>query len=306
MSGLALRKLLAKSTPKKIRKITPKFISRHLYFKGTFQLPVTKKTQLRLLSQGHILENEMYWYGIDGGHEKQSMKLWMSYIQQFKPISIFDIGANTGIYGLVAQAIVPESKVTFFEPLPTAVSILQSNLTNNSFNSTIYQVALSDYDGTGIFNLSGVDDFDYSVTLNTFADLAILGTHDFSKSYRELKVKVCKLATLIKEEQLLTPKLIKLDVETSEYEVLVGMDEHIEFADAFLVEVLNSEQAQRLNRLFDSKNYEFFNIDDAKSTIKKYDEIVSTPHYNYFIAKKSVIKSFLYLQSRLVGSDHDH
>jgi FkbM family methyltransferase len=299
MAKNAIRSLLAKSIPRKIRKLTPKFISRHLYFKGAFQISISDSIKLNLHSEGYILENEMYWYGIEGGHEKESIKLWMSYIQSFKPNSIFDIGANTGIYGLIAQSLAPDSIVTYFEPLPTAASILDINLKSNSFDGVIYQVALSNYDGQGKFNLNGDDDFAYSITLNTYADLAILGTHDSSKSYHELEVKVCRLATLLDEGRLLVPNLMKLDVETSEFEVLTGMDGYIWEVSAFLVEVLNSEQAKKLNTLFGGKDYRFFNIDDTKSAITEYRNIVSTPHYNYFIVEKSLVSNFQYLKSKL-------
>ena len=303
MLGLALRKLVAKSIPRRLRKLVPKSISQHLYFKGTFQISIAKGITLNLYSGGYIIENEIYWRGIEGGHEKQSMKLWMSYIQKFRPVSIFDIGASTGIYGLVAQALSPESKVTYFEPLPTAASILQLNLTSNSFDAAIHQVALSNFDGDGFFKLKQGDDFAYAITLNTYADLAILGHHDSSILYRDLKVKVCKLGTLLREDLLLKPSLMKLDIETSEYDVLMGMDEYIRDVDAFLVEVLNSEQAQKLDRLFDCNDYEYFNIDDTQSTITKFQKITSTPHHNYFIAKKSIVNQFHYLQSKLGGDE---
>lgn len=299
MAKITLRSLLAKSTPRRIRKLTPKFISKHLYFKGTFQISISDSIKLNLHSGGYILENEMFWYGIEGGHEKESIKLWTNYIQNFKPNSIFDIGANTGIYGLIAQSIAPDSIVNYFEPLPTATSILDMNLKSNSFDGVIHQVALSNYDGEGKFYLNSGDDFAYAITLNTYADLAITGTHDSSKAYYELKVRVCRLATLLNERRLLVPNLMKLDVETSEFEVLTGMDGYIREVDAFLIEVLNSEQAKKLNTLFDGNDYRFFNIDDTKSVITEYQNIISTPNYNYFIVEKSLVSNFQYLKSKL-------
>ena len=135
MNTALLRSVIARSTPPIIRKHVPKFITKHLYFKGFFKVKFLKNYHLFLFSEGYILENEIYWYGIEGGHEKKSISIWMDFIKEFNPKTIYDIGANTGIYGLIAQAISQNSDVFYFEPIPKAVSILNINLEKNCFNA---------------------------------------------------------------------------------------------------------------------------------------------------------------------------
>ena len=69
------------------------------------------------------IENEIYWYGLESGHECKSMAIWIEYCEIFQPKEILDIGANTGVYGLVAKAICPMANVSFFEPIPAAIKI---------------------------------------------------------------------------------------------------------------------------------------------------------------------------------------
>ena len=302
MQSSYLRKLIAKSTPRTLRRHTPKFISRHLYFKGFFKVKLSKECILSLYSGGYILENEIYWYGIEGGHEKKSIKIWIEYIKHFKPKSIYDVGANTGIYGLVAQAVSQDTKVEYFEPIPKAASILRINLDANSFDGKIHQVALSSYDGAGVFNIIETDDFAYSITLNTYADLAISGVHDSSQKYREMKVEVRQISTMIGNKELIAPDLMKLDVETSEYDVLIGAGRYLENVGAFLVEVLNVELAQNLNKLFSPKKYAFYNIDDEAGLITETEKIESTNNYNYFIIKKNLVADFSSLKQELWGT----
>ncbi len=301
MRGLKTRQLIARSTPRVIRKRIPKFISRHLYFKGFFKVRLNDQRKLSLYSEGYILENEVYWYGISGGHEKRSINLWIDYISHFKPKVIYDVGASTGIYGLVAEAIAEDTEVIYFEPIPKAVSILKMNLDVNSFGGKVHQVALANYDGIGIFNISEKDDFAYSVTLNTYADLAILGVHDHSQKYRELKVEVQQISTMIENDKLKPPDFMKLDVETSEYDVLLGAGKYAENVGAFLIEVLNHEIAQKLNTLFSSKLYAFYNIDDNRNRIIQTTSIISTQHYNYFVIKKELATEFPSLSRLSLG-----
>jgi|694.fasta_scaffold74991_2 hypothetical protein len=80
------------------------------------------------------------------------MKIWIEYCEKFNPQQVYDIGANTGIYGLVAKALNPSTEVSFFEPIAKAVEILQLNLEMNRFTANVFSLALSNYDGVGHFS----------------------------------------------------------------------------------------------------------------------------------------------------------
>ncbi len=283
-----IRTFIAKLLPFAIRKRIPRNISKHLYFKGNFPVFHNNKKLLKIRSTGYVLENDIYFYGLNNGHERKAMSVWIEYCQKFKPKVIYDIGANTGIYGLVSLALDTQSRVAFFEPLESATEILRKNLEMNGFKADIFELALSNYDGEGVFFMNEGKDFLYSITLNEYADQAIQGLHDESISYKEKSVKVVTLDTLIKNKTISKPNLVKLDVETHEPEVMGGFGFSISDVDAYLIEVLNAEAANKLNELFANSDYEYFNLDDEKFEVRKTEKFIYTGLTNYF-----VIKSYL-------------
>lgn len=245
-------------------------------------------TVLMLHSHGFVLENEIFFYGIRGGHEKRSMKIWLEFCEKKQPTNVYDIGANTGIYGLVAKALVPHCHVSFFEPITRAVEILNQNLKLNKFDASVFHLALSNYDGFGYFYMDDSTDFAYSVTLNTHADLAITGVHNDNISHSKKSTPVRRVSTLLKTGELKKPNLVKIDVETHESEVLEGFGFQLSEVSAFLVEVLNDQVAEKLNLIFEDLHYEFYHIDDLNDKVEKKDRIRASRNYNYFIVKREL------------------
>ena len=292
-----IRTLIAKLLPFAIRKRIPRYISKHLYFKGNFPVFHNNKKLLKIRSTGFVLENDIYFYGLNNGHERKAMSVWVEYCQKFKPKVIYDIGANTGIYGLVSLALDTQSRVAFFEPLESATEILRKNLEMNGFKADIVELALSNYDGEGVFFMNEGKDFLYSITLNEYADQAIQGMHDESISYKEKSVKVVTLDTLIKNRSISKPNLVKLDVETHEPEVMGGFGFSITDVDAYLIEVLNAEAANKLNELFAKSDYEYFNLDDEKFEVRKTENFIYTGLTNYFVIRSSLASKLTSLQT---------
>ena len=285
-----IRKLIAINIPFAIRKRLPRSISKHLYFTGEFRVIHDKKKLLTICSTGYVLENDLYFYGLNEGHEKKAMSVWIEYCKKFKPNVVYDIGANTGIYGLVTLALNPQPKVIFFEPLESATKILRKNLELNGFEAKVYELALSNYDGEGIFFMNEGMDFLYSITLNEYADLAIQGIHDSSSLYEEKKVKVITVDSLIKKEAISKPNLVKIDVETHEPEVLGGFGFPLSEVDAFLIEILNNEAAQKLNELFRELDFSIYSLDDKENTSLKISSFVFNGSSNFFVVKPELAK----------------
>jgi len=256
-----------------------------MYFEGAFEVRLFGVKIFRMAAHNYILENEVFFYGLENGHEKKAMRVWIEFCQLFSPKYVADIGANTGIYGLVAKSLDSDCNVSFFEPLESAHKIISENLALNNFSAINLNLALSNYDGEGEFYLNEGSDFLYSITLNEFADLAIQGTHDSNVNYTTMTSKVSRLSTLIETGLLHMPTLVKIDVETHEPEVLEGFGFDLELVDAYLVEVLNEEAAKKLNGLFQNKNFRFFNLNDATFEVIEYENFRYTGNYNYFVVK---------------------
>ena len=275
--------------PYQLRKHIQKFISRHLYFEGPFDVRLFGEKKFRMAAHKYVLENEVFYYGLENGHEKKAMRVWIEFCELFNPKYVADIGANTGIYGLVAKALDSNCSVAFFEPLESAHKIISENLSLNDFDAVNLNLALSNYDGEGEFFLNEGSDFHYSITLNEYADLAIQGTHDSNINYTTLKSKVSRFSTLVQDKLVHIPNLVKIDVETHEPEVLEGFGLNLELVDAFLIEVLNDEAANKLNKLFQNMNFRIFNLNDETFEVFEYDYFRYTGNYNYFVLKPNLV-----------------
>lgn len=293
-----LRNRVLRAIHFRLRRLIPKVISKHMHFEGIFWVRLYGKKLFRMAAHNYILENEVYFYGLESGHEKKAMRVWIEFCQLFNPLYVSDIGANTGIYGLVAKSLNKKCEVSFFEPLESASKIIYENLKLNDYEAKIFKLALSNYDGEGKFFLNEGSDFLYSITLNEYADLAILGNHNSGVNYTTMKSKVSKFSTLIESELVGVPNLVKLDVETHEPEVLEGFGFDLEKVDAYLIEVLNKDAANKLNKLFHDKNFRIFNLNDENLEVNEYTEFKYTGCYNYFVVKPNLAKEMKTLTNK--------
>ncbi|GBU08602.1 methyltransferase [Bacteroidales bacterium] len=130
--------------------------------------------------------------------------------------TFFDIGANVGLFSLLAAPIVGEQgKIYAFEPTPKTFDRLCENIDLNSFKAIKpIQVGLSDSKGKLSFNISTTG-FD---AWNSFAKLENL------KGGQTIDVQTTSLDDFIADNAIETSeiKLIKIDVEGWELNVLKG------------------------------------------------------------------------------------
>lgn len=277
---LLIRKTIARSTPYFIRKRIPIKISKHLYFSGQFKARLYGEKVATLISTGNQIENEIYWKGFESGHEGLSTQIWASIIVQTSPRIVWDIGANSGTYGILTKSIFPACEVSFFEPIPKAVKMIEQNLILNRIDASVFQFALGDYDGEGeIYFADGVD-FAYSVTVNKDTTL------NQTKS-NTMQIKVARAESVIIDNRESLPDLIKLDVETYEPEVLQGFGSRFPHNSIFLIEVLTDTNANKLSQYFPSEKYDFYNINDATNTFRKTLELEKSDFCNCLVIPKA-------------------
>ena len=90
----------------------PKIFSKlykDLRFRGVMNVSVENKSFLLHNPGFTTIENEIFWFGLENGWEKVSMKLWIELVKNSN--TILDIGANTGVYSLVAATVNNHAKV---------------------------------------------------------------------------------------------------------------------------------------------------------------------------------------------------
>lgn len=257
----------------------PQNVYQHLHFKGIFKVKIDKEHSFLIYHHGGIEENEIFWNGLEGGWEKKSTALWTQLVRNKN--TILDIGANTGLYAMIAKSINPSAAVHTFEPIPAVFALLNKNSTINNFDINNHEVALSDFNGTAKIYLPEHTDFAYSVTVNQNR----LGKN---RKVKELTIQTKTLSQFIEENKIQSIDLMKIDVETHEPEVLNGMGKYLkEFQPTMIIEVLDESVAEKINIILKDLDYLYFNIDDKRNTVRQIQKIEKSDYWNLLICNKS-------------------
>ncbi len=253
----------------------PKRVCQHLHFEGDFRVPVAPGRSFLMRSYGYEIENEVFWAGLEEGWESVSMKIWMKLCRQAQVI--LDVGANTGLYSLVAQSLNPSSDVYAFEPVHRVYEKLLHNIQINQFPIQAFPQAVSNADGDALIYDTSTEHI-YSVTVNqnlNSPDTPVVPT----------TIETLSLSSFIERQKLEQVDLMKIDVETHEAKVLEGMGEYLQkFSPTMLVEILNEEVAANVQNLIEGMNYDFYNIDE-RGGVRKVDKLGRSDYYNFLLCK---------------------
>jgi len=139
------------------------------------------------------------------------------------PDTFLDVGANTGLYSIIATTAHDRATAIAFEPVPAIVSLLRSNLALNPATARVRvdEVAIGDATGTAELHLP-VPQADG--TVETSASLE----PDFKEEIGEvITVRTCPLDDAWRAHGRPIVTMIKVDVEGSEARVLGGAGEVI-------------------------------------------------------------------------------
>lgn len=254
----------------------PERIYQHLYFNDTITIKINPDQQFKLVHYGHQLENDLFWKGLFSGWEKFSVQIWISLCAQSKVI--FDIGANTGVYSMIAKTVNPAADVHAFEPFEAIYKKLAHNAAINGFDVHSNCTAISNYTGKGVI-YSAEKDFAYSVTVNQ--NIWVKDAEPF-----KIDIQTITLNDYIGQQQIESIDLMKIDVETHEPEVMEGfMENFLRFKPILLIEILNDEVAGKLNQYFAPADFDFYNIDEHTG-IKKVNLLSKSDFYNFLIVPK--------------------
>lgn len=253
-------------------------IYRHLHFKGVFNVKINDSKKFKINHYGYQIENEIFWADLTNGWEKESIKLWISLCEGADVV--FDIGANTGVYSLIAKTISPNSKVFAFEPVKRVYSKLQENISLNKFDITAVEKAVSDSDGLAVIYDTDSEHV-YSVTVNK-------NLSSSETKVTETTIETTTLNSFICKNDIKKIDLIKIDVETHETEVLEGFSDYLsQFKPTLLIEILNDEIGNKVNQIVEGHGYLFFNINE-NGPIRQVNKITKSDYFNYLLCSREV------------------
>lgn len=188
----------------------PGSIHQHLHFQGPFVVEIDDDHSFVMEHRGTIVENEIFWSGIDGGWEKTSIRIWMALCRGQSGL-IADIGANSGVYALSAKALAPDAMVVAFEPVPRIATWLRANRDLNSPAIVVEEQAVSDTTGETLIH-DIMTEHNYSASIEGQGPGAI--------TYR---IRTCRLDDYVRGLGVESIGPIKIDVERHEPSVVRGM-----------------------------------------------------------------------------------
>jgi len=235
--------------------VPPRQLYQHLYFEGPFEADVYG-ARFTTVNHNASLETEVFWGGGTGYRDGVSLYLWAELCKKSK--TILDIGANTGLFSLLAQALNPQARVYAFEPIARFASELEQNCRLNDFDIYVWQQAMSNQDGEAII---------YDLPLEQHYHASLLES-EASRHYGggrlvKRKVHTARLDTFIQQQELDRIDLLKIDVEGHEPEVLEGMGGYLRcMRPTILLEIQWNQQACRIESLLKGLDYVYFDIDE--------------------------------------------
>ncbi len=262
-------------------------IYQHLYFKGIFKIKIDNFLNFKMMHYGYQVENELFWNGLYCGFEKYSIFIWSELSKN--QIVVFDIGANTGLYSLVAKTANRNSSIYAFEPVPAINKILMHNFAINSYDINTSCVALSNKTGEGFIYVDN-EEFSYTATVNE---------NIVTQQFYKITINLITLKDFIEKNNISKIDIMKIDVEGHEPEVIEGFFEYLlKFKPIILIEILSDDVAKKLSVYFPAGDFYFYNVDE-RIGIRKVDLLSKSDYYNFYIVPKNKVHLMCEALSRL-------
>lgn len=224
-----------------------------LSFTRDVQILVDKKNLFFHCHQ-ELISNTIYFTGLFGDFEGESLRLWNQCIERLNPKLILDIGAFTGFYSLLAALKSDQSLIYAYEPNPMTYKILKHNIQLNNFKNIFpCEYGVSTASGEHIF-------YNWNNTANP--GISLVNHQKIIKGTESISLKIKDLLEIRKE---LNQKLdlIKIDIERAELPLLkhanklINQDRPIIFC-----EILDHEFYSEFDHLFLESGYRMIKIDD--------------------------------------------
>jgi len=257
---------------------TPAWAVKHLHRVGTVTASLPNGRVLRLWSRGDDwISNQVFWRGW-AGHEPETTTLFLALAQ--KANAIVDVGAYVGYYALLAAHANPAARVLALEPLPAIYARLVRHVSLNRLSNVEgLMVAAGAREGVAMF-------YHHSHELPTSSSLS----RDFMTGAENLvatPVPVVTVDRLVRERDIPRVDLVKIDTESTEPDVLLGMRETLARDHPWIVcEVLKGRGAEeRLAPILAPFGYRFYLL-TPEGTLPK-NRIEGHPQWlNYLFAAR--------------------
>lgn len=202
------------------------------------------------------IERDLFWQG-PTAYEPRSLALWMEAAAHAR--TIVDVGANIGLFALVAKARNPGAVVVGFEPLPAFADLFERNCRLNGFDIRVVRAAVADEEGAAeLLQAPPLRGSEYTATILP----ALYERHLTAPPIRHA-VRVVALDSWLREAGIDGVDLVKIDAEGSDADVVEGMRGVVERCRPdVLIEVQSYETATRVAAVLPRPDYLYYAIDE--------------------------------------------
>ena len=171
---------------------------------------------------------------------------------------VYDVGSNIGMYIRFLVTCFGAAEVVGFEPMRENLELLKLNVARDpkvAAKARILEVALGDADGDELMQIDDVSSA--SAMLDRVSPgQASRSRRQFGLAAKTERVKVCRLDTLMKSQQLPPPRFIKVDVEGAAGMMLAGAVETLaEHRPDLIVETHGGDEARAAVEVLRSVKY---------------------------------------------------
>lgn len=201
------------------------------------------------------------------GYEPETMAAFLASISLLEAREAFDVGANVGIFSLIAAATTT-ARVTGFEPTPQLAATYRSVALVNGLGCEVEELALGAATGTATLYISGKTDSSNSLVAGF---RAAVGTVD---------VPLERLDDYVARSGR-RPAVMKVDTETTEPAVLEGGLETLRTVRPWIIcEVLAGTTEERLMAILRPLGYRFHHLGPNDAPVEA-DTIVGDRTYRH-------------------------
>ncbi len=198
-------------------------------------------------------------------YEAASVAVWLEIARASTGVA--DVGAFTGLYGMLAQLAAPEAKVIHVEPNSAVRARLSMNLVANDLFGKIAVVpyAVAKEIGTLALHIAWGESI-----LDTGSSLIAPNAPDWLPVRTEI-VTAAPLDMILPQHGLSAPDLMKIDVEGVEHIALAGLRQTLHSRPTLVLEVQGHDRFVACHAILAEYGYRIYAIDDDALSLIPYD-----------------------------------
>jgi FkbM family methyltransferase len=160
-----------------------------------------------------FIQRQLFFWG---SYEEKYCQHWMRLARQAS--IIFDVGANVGVYTLLAAAVNSQADIHAFEATPEIARLLKENIDLNEMkNIHVVPLAVGSNGGNGLLrSCRGTD--------NSNEGMNFVVAESTAPELGDQSIQIVSLDEYCRQMKIDHIDLLKIDIEGGEYDALLGAE----------------------------------------------------------------------------------